>query len=120
MPKRKAQRKSGTLPGEARRKSLVTVDVVTRGRPDAFRNEDLTTQEHYIVESIWLDGEMRTIVSYKGETWRLPVKVVATIMRHHDSIVKERRSLNARERAMKAQAQADQAEAERVADLGGL
>ena len=82
------------------------------------------TTDAYIVISHREDGQWTHTVELRGEMMRLPGKVIERIENQKAAIIKEQRSDRAKERheILVAQAQADQdeAEAERAADLKGL
>lgn len=100
MTKRKRtsqpRNQSGLLPGESRRRSLVTIQEVNFGQ--AADRSGLETR-NYIVESRHLDGEWTHRVEYKGQEWLLPGKVVERILAQRDAIITAERRQRAVERA---------------------
>jgi len=86
--------------------------------------DDLYTTDHYIVQTHREDFDWSYTVELRGEQMRLPGKVIDRIISQREAIIKEQRSDRAKDTHAKlaAQAQADQdeAEAERAADLEGL
>ena len=100
---RKPRTQTGMLPGESKRRSLVTVVKDTLGADgDRFGRET----HNYIVETHRLDGAWTYEVEYRGETWLIPGKVVEAMARHRESIIKAERSARAREQVLR---QAEQA-----------
>mgnify|MGYP001581616945 CR=1 FL=1 len=116
----KQRRQSGLLPGEARRRSLVTVQrPVKVGEEGKYGDRELFETDNYIVTTRRLDGVWAHFVEYGGQTWRLPGKAVDAMLRHRASIVAEQRRARAQETharlaslALKDQAEAAIAKAE--------
>ena len=104
--KRNPRKQAGLLPGESRRRSLVTVDKVkfVGSEPDQYGR----IVDHYIVSTHRLDSEWIAQIEYKGEAWTLPGAVIARLIAQRDSIIKAERSERAQTRAnnMKLVAQA--------------
>ena len=103
-------RRLGMIPRELKRRSLVTVERLARpGEVGEMmmgeRERDMTVLDSYIVESRRLDGVWIHKVALRGEETRLPGRVIDTINRHRESIIKEGRSRRAKERFL-AQAEA--------------
>jgi len=122
---RASQRRKGLRPGEYRKRSTVFVERLRTADEQARYVEDnLYTTDAYIVITHREDGQWVHTVELHGEMMRLPGKVVERIQGQKDSIIKEQRSDRAKERhetlVAKAQADQDEAEAERAADLEGL
>jgi hypothetical protein len=122
---RASQRRKGLRPGEYRKRSTVFVERLRTADEQARYVEDnLYTTDAYIVITHREDGQWIHTVELHGEMMRLPGKVVERIQGQKDSIIKEQRSDRAKERhetlVAKAQADQDEAEAERAADLEGL
>ena len=122
---RASQRRKGLRPGEYRKRSTVFVERLRTADEQARYVEDnLYTTDAYIVISHREEGQWVHTVELHGEMMRLPGKVVERIQGQKDSIIKEQRSDRAKERhetlVAKAQADQDEAEAERAADLEGL
>ena len=122
---RASQRRKGLRPGEYRKRSTVFVERLRTADEQARYVEDnLYTTDAYIVITHREDGQWIHTVELHGEMMRLPGKVVERSQGQKDSIVKEQRSDRAKERhetlVAKAQADQDEAEAERAADLEGL
>ena len=122
---RASQRRKGLRPGEYRKRSTVFVERLRTADEQARYVEDnLYTTDAYIVITHREDGQWIHTVELHGEMMRLPGKVVERIQGQKDSIVKEQRSDRAKERhetlVAKAQADQDEAEAERATDLEGL
>lgn len=107
------------LPGEYRRRSLVTVEMdgldaalfapvkleqIKRTRPAALE-ESVVIEENYIVSTKRLDGRWSFTVEHDGVATILPPGVVDRIMAQRDSIITEERKdrgrLQARQRAAK-------------------
>ena len=122
---RASQRRKGLRPGEYRKRSTVFVERLrTADEKARYVEDNLYTTDAYIVITHREDGQWIHTVELHGEMMRLPGKVVERIQGQKDSIVKEQRSDRAKERhetlVAKAQADQDEAEAERAADLEGL
>ena len=122
---RASQRRKGLRPGEYRKRSTVFVERLRTADEQARYVEDnLYTTDAYIVITHREDGQWVHTVELHGEMMRLPGKVAERIQGQKDSIIKEQRSDRAKERhetlVAKAQADQDEAEAERAADLEGL
>ena len=122
---RASQRRKGLRPGEYRKRSTVFVERLRSSDEQAqYITDDMYTTDAYIVISHREDGQWTHTVELRGEMMRLPGKVIERIENQKAAIVKEQRSDRAKERheILVAQAQADQdeAEAERAADLKGL
>ena len=122
---RASQRRKGLRPGEYRKRSTVFVERLRTADEQARYVEDnLFTTDAYIVITHREDGQWVHTVELHGEMMRLPGKVAERIQGQKDSIIKEQRSDRAKERhetlVAKAQADKDEAEAERAADLEGL
>ena len=122
---RASQRRKGLRPGEYRKRSTVFVERLRTADEQARYVEDnLYTTDAYIVITHREDGQWTHTVELHGEMMRLPGKVAERIQGQKDSIIKEQRSDRAKERhetlVAKAQADQDEAEAERAADLEGL
>ena len=122
---RASQRRKGLRPGEYRKRSTVFVERLrTADEKARYVEDNLYTTDAYIVITHREDGQWVHTVELHGEMMRLPGKVVERIQGQKDSIVKEQRSDRAKERhetlVAKAQADQDEAEAERNADLEGL
>ena len=122
---RASQRRKGLRPGEYRKRSTVFVERLRTADEQARYVEDnLYTTDAYIVITHREDGQWVHTVELHGEMMRLPGKVVERIQGQKDSIIKEQRSDRAKQRhetlVAKAQADQDEAEAERNADLEGL
>ena len=102
MARRKTKRtvgvrkRSGMLPGEAKRQSLVTVERMAK-----IGEAGLTAPAHYIVTSHQLDGVWTHTVELAGQRMVLPGKVIDQINRHRDSIRTEQRRLRAVEKAVR-------------------
>ena len=122
---RASQRRKGLRPGEYRKRSTVFVERLRSSDEQAqYITDDMYTTDAYIVISHREDGQWTHTVELRGEMMRLPGKVIERIENQKAAIVKEQRSDRAKERheILVAQDQADQdeAEAERAADLKGL
>tara|TARA_R100000808_G_C2012251_1_gene64274 strand:- start:55 stop:456 length:402 start_codon:yes stop_codon:yes gene_type:complete len=122
---RASQRRKGLRPGEYRKRSTVFVERLRSSDEQAqYITDDMYTTDAYIVISHREDGQWTHTVELRGEMMRLPGKVIERIENQKAAIIKEQRSDRAKERheILVAQAQADQdeAEAERAADLKGL
>ena len=122
---RASQRRKGLRPGEYRKRSTVFVERLrTADEKARYVEDNLYTTDAYIVITHREDGQWVHTVELHGEMMRLPGKVVERIQGQKDSIIKEQRSDRAKERhetlVAKAQADQDEAEAERAADLEGL
>ena len=131
MPKKKgstprtSNRRKGLRPGEYRKRSTVFVERLRTSDEQAQHvTDDMYTTDAYIIISHREDGQWTHTVELRGEMMRLPGKVVTRIQGQKDAIIKEQRSDRAKERhetlVAKAQADQDEAEAERTADLEGL
>ena len=131
MPKEKrntprtSNRRKGLRPGEYRKRSTVFVERLRTSDEQAqYITDDMYTTDAYIVISHREDGQWTHTVELHGEMMRLPGKVIERIENQKAAIIKEQRSDRAIERhetlAAKAQADQDEAEAERAADLEGL
>ena len=131
MPKTKgstprtSNRRKGLRPGEYRKRSTVFVERLrTADEKARYVEDNLYTTDAYIVITHREDGQWVHTVELHGEMMRLPGKVAERIQGQKDSIIKEQRSDRAKERhetlVAKAQADQDEAEAERAADLEGL
>ena len=122
---RASQRRKGLRPGEYRKRSTVFVERLrTADEKARYVEDNLYTTDAYIVITHREDGQWVHTVELHGEMMRLPGKVVERIQGQKDSIIKEQRSDRAKQRhetlVAKAQADQDEAEAERNADLEGL
>ena len=122
---RASQRRKGLRPGEYRKRSTVFVERLrTADEKARYVEDNLYTTDAYIVITHREDGQWVHTVELHGEMMRLPGKVVERIQGQKDSIIKEQRSDRAKQRhetlVAKAQADQDEAEAERTADLEGL
>lgn len=122
---RASQRRKGLRPGEYRKRSTVFVERLRTSDEQAqYITDDMYTTDAYIVISHREDGQWTHTVELHGEMMRLPGKVIERIENQKAAIIKEQRSDRAIERhetlAAKAQADQDEAEAERAADLEGL
>ena len=122
---RASQRRKGLRPGEYRKRSTVFVERLSTSDEQAqYITDDMYTTDAYIVISHREDGQWTHTVELHGEMMRLPGKVIERIENQKAAIIKEQRSDRAIERhetlAAKAQADQDEAEAERAADLEGL
>ena len=94
MAKRRGmRRREGLLPGEYRRKSLVTVDVGLLDKP----GEEL---HHYVVLTHRQDGDWSARVEFQGEIWKLPGKVVDALISQREAIIKEHRRRLAQDRVL--------------------
>jgi len=130
MPKKKgstprtSQRRKGLRPGEYHKRSMVPVPRLRHDDEKSHVTDDLYTTDHYIVQTHREDFDWSYTVELRGEQMRLPGKVIDRIISQREAIIKEQRSDRAKDTHAKlaAQAQADQdeAEAERAADLEGL
>ena len=100
----------GEFPGEYKKISLVEVPLrvpsqaAIETQRDQYGELDETSfgrqpNERYIVDTRRLDGQWTVTVEHKGESWKLPHKVVEQVRRHCDSISKAQRSDQAREAA---------------------
>ena len=111
--------RTGLLPGQYKRRALVTVEKVDR---DGLGYE-LTVPHNYIVLSHRLDGQYSYTVEYRGATWEIPGAVMDAMLRHKDSITKEAKRRTALEAYARVKSKADRdqagAEAERLRDLAG-
>jgi hypothetical protein len=122
---RASQRRKGLLPGEYRKRSTVFVER-WRGSDEEKRydTDGLFSTDAYIVITNREDGDWSHTVELHGEMMRIPGKVIDRIISQREAIIKEQRSDRAKERhetlVAKAQADQDEAEAERAADLEGL
>ena len=102
MARRKTKRtvgvrkRSGMLPGEAKRQSLVTVE-----RASKQGERGLTAPDHYVVTSHYLDSIWTYSVELAGQRMILPGKVVDQLARHRKSILTEQRRLRAVEKAVR-------------------
>ena len=95
---RKPRTQSGMLPGESKRRSLVSVSMDTLGpEGDRFGRET----HNYIVETHRMDGAWSYEVEYRGALWKLPGKVVEAMARHRESINKVERSARAKENILR-------------------
>ena len=122
---RASQRRKGLRPGEYRKRSTVFVERLRTSDEQAqYITDDMYTTDAYIVISHREDGQWTHTVELHGEMMRLPGKVIERIENQKAAIIKEQRSDRAKQRhetlAAKAQADQDEAEAERAADLEGL
>ena len=122
---RASQRRKGLRPGEYRKRSTVFVERLrTADEKARYVEDNLYTTDAYIVITHREDGQWTHTVELHGEMMRLPGKVIERIENQKAAIIKEQRSDRAIERhetlAAKAQADQDEAEAERAADLEGL
>ena len=122
---RASQRRKGLRPGEYRKRSTVVVERLrTADEKAQYITDDMYTTDAYIVITHREDGQWTHTVELHGDMMRLPGKVVERIQGQKDSIITEQRSDRAKERhetlVAKAQADQDEAEAERAADLEGL
>ena len=122
---RASQRRKGLRPGEYRKRSTVFVERLrTADEKAQYITDDMYTTDAYIVISHREDGQWVHTVELHGEMMRLPGKVIERIENQKAAIIKEQRSDRAIERhetlAAKAQADQDEAEAERATDLEGL
>ena len=122
---RASQRRKGLRPGEYRKRSTVFVERLRTADEQARYVEDnLYTTDTYIVITHRLDGHWTHTVELSGDMMKLPGKVVERIISQRKAIEKEQRSDRAKDThamlAAKAQADQDEAEAERAADLEGL
>ena len=122
---RASQRRKGLRPGEYRKRSTVFVERLRTADEQAqYITDDMYTTDAYIVISHREDGQWTHTVELHGEMMRLPGKVIERIENQKAAIIKEQRSDRAIERhetlVAKAQADQDEAEAERAADLEGL
>jgi hypothetical protein len=122
---RASQRRKGLRPGEYRKRSTVFVERLRTSDEQAqYITDDMYTTDAYIVISHREDGQWTHTVELHGEMMRLPGKVIERIENQKAAIIKEQRSDRAIERhetlVAKAQADQDEAEAERAADLEGL
>ena len=122
---RASQRRKGLRPGEYRKRSTVFVERLrTADEKAQYITDDMYTTDAYIVITHREDGQWTHTVELHGEMMRLPGKVVERIQGQKDSIIKEQRSDRAKQRhetlVAKAQADQDEAEAARAADLEGL
>ena len=120
-----SQRRKGLRPGEYRKRSTVFVERMRSADEQARYVEDnLYTTDTYIVITHRLDGHWTHTVELSGDMMKLPGKVVERIISQRKAIEKEQRSDRAKDThamlAAKAQADQDEAEAERAADLEGL
>ena len=97
MAKKKQRTRTGLLPGESRRRSLVSItrDTFTK-ESDQYGRE----VHNYVVSTRRLDGVWTHTIEYRGQTWELPGKVIERIMAQRDSIITEERSRRARERIL--------------------
>ena len=122
---RASQRRKGLRPGEYRKRSTVFVERLRSADEKAqYITDDMYTTDAYIVITHRDDGQWIHTVELRGEMMRLPGKVVERIQAQKDSIITEQRSDRAKVRhetlAAQAQADQDEAEVERAADLEGL
>ena len=122
---RASQRRKGLRPGEYRKRSTVFVERLrTADEKAQYITDDMYTTDAYIVITHREDGQWVHTVELHGEMMRLPGKVIERIENQKAAIIKEQRSDRAIERhetlAAKAQADQDEAEAERATDLEGL
>ena len=131
MPKKKgstprtSNRRKDMKPGEYRKRGPVYIERLRSADEKAKYVEDnLYTTDTYIVITHRLDGHWTHTVELSGEMMKLPGKVVERIISQRKAIEKEQRSDRAKDThamlAAKAQADQDEAEAERVADHEGL
>ena len=133
----KPRNRAGLLPGEYRRRGLVTLEVTKFADPrrsqltgEPVQGEETPDQygrivHNYVVVTSRLDGQFSAQIEFKGETYRLPGKVIDQIIRHRTSIMEEQKRDRNRQQSerMRAQAEADQAEAEeqrRMMEAGKL
>lgn len=108
-------RRTGLMPNESRRRSLVTIERTTLvGDADRYGRESMTASENYIVTTRRLDGVWVAWVEYKGERWELPGKVIARLITHREAIISEERSRRAQDQTdrLRARAEQDQEKAE--------
>tara|TARA_Y100000034_G_scaffold62102_1_gene75399 strand:+ start:193 stop:498 length:306 start_codon:yes stop_codon:yes gene_type:complete len=84
--------------------------------PQRYGEDDLMTTDTYNVITRRLDGRWTHVVEVQGQQVVLPGKVVDQMIRHRDSVTKEQRQISALEThgRLKAKAEADQDEAERI------
>ena len=91
------RRQAGLLPGESRRRSLVTVTRTTLGGgSDAVGRET----HNYIVETRRLDGLWGHSIEYRGQVWVIPGKVAECIAQQRQAIITEERSRRAKDNAL--------------------
>ena len=104
--RRYSNRGRGDLPNEYHRRSLVAIepDLFTQkfqqhlGDPvQVDRGVDRT--RHYIVQTHRLDKVWAVVVEGEGVQTKLPAQVIATILRHRDTIIKQQRHDRAVEQA---------------------
>jgi len=102
----KGVKRAGLLPGESRRRSLVTVqrDTFAAGS-DQFGRE----VHNYIVETQRLDGFWKHQIEFQGQTWGIPGKVIECIARQRQSIITEERSRRAKDNILRQAAKAVEA-----------
>ena len=95
----RSRSRAGMLPGESKRRSLVTItrDSLAAGS-DQFGRET----HNYIVETRRLDGFWSHQVEYRGQVWNIPGKVAERLLAQRDSVIKEERSTRAKERMQTA------------------
>ena len=124
------------LPGEYRRRSLVTVEM-DRFEAQVFAPEKLAEQErinpgkalldsvgveeHYIVATHRLDKLWTITVEHDGIVTKIPGKVMERLIAQRDQIIKENRKAAGKEGArtrLAKVAKSDQREAAEFEDLG--
>jgi hypothetical protein len=96
--RRYSNQSRGDLPNEYFRRSLVAIepDLFTRkfqqqlGDPVQL-DQGLDRTRHYIVQTHRLDKVWTVIVEVEGVQTKLPAQVIATILRHRDTIIKQQR-----------------------------
>jgi hypothetical protein len=75
--------RTGLLPGEYKRRSLVAIERLSRDGSDMY------VTDNYIVQAHRLDGQYRYTIEYHGESWGIPGKVFDAMVRQRESIRKE-------------------------------
>jgi hypothetical protein len=97
-PRRYSSRGKGELPNEYHRRSLVAIEPHLFERkfqqqlgdpPQMDHGVDRT--RHYIVQTHRLDTVWTVVVEVEGVQTKLPAQVIATILRHRDTIIKQQR-----------------------------
>ena len=104
--RRYSSRNRGELPNEYHRRSLVAIepDLVERkfqqqlGEPVQI-DYGVDRTRHYIVQTHRLDKVWTVVVEVEGVQTKLPAQVIATILRHRDTIIKQQRHDRAVEQA---------------------
>ena len=106
---KKRAKSTGTLPGESRRRSLITVQRQTLSM--SGERAKATDEDHFVLTTHMLDREWTYTIQVNGERWVIPGAVADRMRAHRDAIITEQRKLRATERFAKV-AEQDQAEAE--------